>query len=97
MNATRRAAPKTTSRTPRKPPPSATPPVLADVQLLDIKACCAPGAVGATWWRDAVAAGLAPVPAVKLPRCTRWRATEVHAFWAAFAASGGRLCTKGAK
>jgi len=76
-------------RVSRKPDPSATPPGLADLQLLDIKSCCAVGGVGSSWWRDAVASGRAPAPAVKLPRCTRWRASEVHAFWAAFAENGG--------
>jgi len=73
----------------RKPAPAATPPGLADVQLLPIEACCAPGGVGTTWWRDAVAAGRAPQPVVRLPRCTRWRASDVKRFWAKFAEHGG--------
>lgn len=34
--------PRTKPKIPRKPGPAATPPALADLQLLDIKACCAP-------------------------------------------------------
>jgi len=76
---------------PRKPKPEVTPPALAEVQLLPIESCCAVGGVGLSWWRAAVAAGHAPRPAVQLPRCTRWRASEVREFWSAFAAAGGRL------
>ena len=102
LQASTRAAPATASddgkkRVPRKPRPETTPSAWVDIQLVAIEACCAPGQVGETWWRDAVARGLAPQPVVQLPRFTRWRATEVHAFWAAFAASGGRLSTKGSK
>jgi hypothetical protein len=76
------------ARTARRVKPGAdkVPPGFEDVRLLDIKACCAPGDMGATWWRSEVAAGRAPEPVVRLPRCTRWRAADVHKFWADFAA-----------
>lgn len=85
------AAPADSPASRRRAAPSDTAPGLADVQLLNVKQCCAPGQVGATWWRSRVAAGEAPQPVVQTPRCTRWRASEVREFWERFAATGGRL------
>ena len=67
---------------------SALPPELAAVALVDAKACAAVGGMSVTWWYDEVQAGRAPQPAIRAPRCTRWRMTEVRDFWERFAAQG---------
>lgn len=61
---------------------------LADVALIDASTCAAAGAMSVSWWRGEVAAGRAPKPAIRAPRCTRWRLSDVRAFWAAFAEQG---------
>lgn len=58
------------------------PVALADLALLDATACAAVGAMSVTWWQSEVAAGRAPAPAVRRPRCTRWRVADVRDFWA---------------
>lgn len=65
----------------RKPP---VPLALADVALIDAPTCAAAGSVCVSWWHEKVAAGIAPEPAFRAPRCTRWRAVEVAAFWRDF-------------
>lgn len=57
------------------------PVALADVALIDAPTCAAAGSVCVSWWHEKVAAGIAPEPAFRAPRCTRWRAVEVAAFW----------------
>ena len=61
---------------------------LADVALVDAEACAAAGAMSVSWWQAKVAAGEAPKPAVQMPRCTRWRLTDVREFWLKFAEEG---------
>lgn len=61
------------------------PPDLADVALIDAQACAAPGSMSVSWWYERVKVGAAPQPAVRAPRCTRWRLSQVKAFWIAFA------------
>lgn len=34
-----------------------------------------------SWWHEEVRTGRAPAPAVRQPRCTRWRLTDVRAYW----------------
>lgn len=60
---------------------------LAAVSLIDAKTCAAAGAMSVSWWHAEVAAGRAPAPVIRRPRCTRWRAAEVAAFWRAFASA----------
>lgn len=57
---------------------------LAAISLIDAKTCAAAGAMSVSWWHAEVAAGRAPKPVVQRPRCTRWRATDVAAYWRAF-------------
>lgn len=64
------------------------PPNLSDVALIDASTCAAAGAMSISWWHAEVAAGRAPKPAIRAPRCTRWRLADVHAFWVAFAEKG---------
>lgn len=63
-------------------------PDLAEVALIDAAACAATGAMSVSWWHAQVAAGHAPLPAVRRPRCTRWRLADVRTFWVAFAEQG---------
>lgn len=58
---------------------------LADVALIDATTCAAAGAMSLSWWHEAVRLGQAPAPAIRKPRCTRWRLSDVRAFWEAFA------------
>lgn len=64
------------------------PQVLADVSLIDAKACAAVGAMSLSWWHDEVRAGRAPQPVIREPRCTRWRLVDVRRYWEARAANG---------
>ena len=64
------------------------PPALADVALIDAPTCAATGGMSVSWWHDEVRTGRAPAPAVRQPRCTRWRLSDVVAFWQAFATKG---------
>lgn len=70
---------------------------LADMTLINAPQCAAIGNMGPIWWRRKVAEGRAPRPAVRRPRCTRWRTTEVLSFWERFAESGGSTEAKGAQ
>lgn len=63
-------------------------PDLAGVALIDAPTCAAHGQMSVSWWHEKVRIGEAPAPAVRMPRCTRWLASEVAAFWADFAAKG---------
>lgn len=54
---------------------------LTDVALIDAAACAATGSMSLSWWHAEVAAGRAPQPVIRLPRCTRWRLTDIRAFW----------------
>lgn len=61
---------------------------LAAVALIDAKTCAAPGAMSVSWWHEKVASGEAPQPAIRAPRCTRWRIKDVAEFWRTFAEQG---------
>ena len=63
----------------------ALPADLAAVALIDASTCAAAGTMSVSWWHEKVAAGIAPQPAFRAPRCTRWRAAEVAAFWRDYA------------
>lgn len=56
-----------------------------DVALVDAATAAAPGRVSISWWHERVRRGEAPAPAVRLPRCTRWRLEDVRQFWKRFA------------
>jgi predicted DNA-binding transcriptional regulator AlpA len=58
-----------------------TDPELAEVRLIDVKAAAAAGGMSISWWHEAVSQGIAPQPVFRAPRCTRWRAVDVAAFW----------------
>ena len=72
---------KTHSKSAARPLPSD----LADVALIDAPTCAAPGDMSVSWWHAEVAAGRAPKPKVRMPRCTRWLMADVRAFWIEFA------------
>lgn len=59
---------------------SAVPCGLTDVALIDAQACAAASSMSVSWWHAEVAAGRAPVPAIRKPRCTRWRLADVRAW-----------------
>lgn len=63
-----------------QPVPSA----LADVSLVDAPSAAAAGSMSVSWWHAEVAAGRAPAPVIRRPRCTRWKVVDVRAFWLAF-------------
>ena len=63
---------------------------LVDVALIDAKTAAAAGSMGVSWWHEKVATGVAPPPAFRAPRCTRWLVVDVIEFWREFARTGGR-------
>ena len=54
---------------------------LAEVALIDAPTCAAVGKMSLSWWHDQVRVGRAPQPVIRKPRCTRWRLSDVRAFW----------------
>jgi len=56
--------------------------------LIPAPACAAMGAMSESWWHAKVAKGEAPKPALRQPRCTRWRRDEVERFWRELADAG---------
>ena len=69
-----------------KPAALPLPADLADVALIDAPTCAAAGDMSVSWWHEQVRTGRAPAPAIRRPRCTRWRVADVAAFWINFAA-----------
>lgn len=59
-----------------------------DVALVDAGTSAGIGEMSVSWWYGEVAAGRAPAPVVRRPRCTRWLLRDVLAFWRDFAAEG---------
>ena len=76
--------PTLTAKTDSLPIPAA----LSSVALIDAPTCAAGGGMSVSWWHDEVRGGRAPAPAVRQARCTRWRLSDVVAFWHAFAIKG---------
>jgi len=70
------------------PPSCALPSALADVALVAGKTCAAVGDVSENWWLERVRTGEAPAPVIRQPRFTRWRLSDVRAFWIALAEAG---------
>jgi len=64
------------------------PPALADVALIDGPTCAAAGGISVSSWHALVAAGEAPAPAFRRPRCTRWTLASVRAWLIERAAHG---------
>lgn len=56
-------------------------PEIAEVRLIDGKAAAQVGGMSTSWWYEMVAKGVAPPPLFRAPRCTRWRLSDVVAFW----------------
>jgi predicted DNA-binding transcriptional regulator AlpA len=56
-------------------------PELDQVRLVDARASASAGGMSLSWWHEAVSQGIAPQPVFRAPRCTRWRAVDVAAFW----------------
>jgi predicted DNA-binding transcriptional regulator AlpA len=54
---------------------------LADVALIDAPTCAAAGDMSVSWWHDEVRTGRAPAPVIRESRCTRWRMSDVRAYW----------------
>ena len=57
------------------------PSLLEDVALIAAPACAAGGSMSVSWWHEEVRSGRAPAPVIKQPRCTRWKLSDVRAFW----------------
>lgn len=58
-----------------------TPADMSDVALLTARQCAEIGGMSLSWWHAEVQAGRAPAPVFRAPRCTRWRASDVRAYW----------------
>ncbi len=69
--------------------PPLVPTALEAVALVDARTAAAAGSMSVSWWHEAVAAGRAPFPVIRAPRCTRWRLADVRAFWQAFGSQAG--------
>lgn len=67
---------------------SDAPPALADVALIDGPTAAAAACMSLSLWHELVAAGKAPAPAFRRPRCTRWRLADVRAWLVEYAAQG---------
>lgn len=76
-----RIGPQTPGQAHPTPKAIALPTTLADVALIDAPTCAATGGMSVSWWHDEVKEGRAPQPAIRKPRCTRWRVADVRAFW----------------
>lgn len=64
------------------------PAALADVALIDGPTCAAAGGMSLSSWLDLVRQKQAPQPAIRQPRCTRWRLADVRQFLIERAARG---------
>lgn len=73
-------------KSPIKRPP--LPDTNTDVALIDLSDFAALIRMSKSWVLQEVAAGRAPQPVVRRPRCTRWKLCDVRAFAVAFAEQG---------
>lgn len=69
----------------------AVPPALADVAFVDAPTCAAAAGLSISSWHDLVREGVAPAPAFRAPRCTRWRIADVRTWLIERAVAGGTL------
>ena len=60
------------------------PGALSEVALIDARTATAGGGMSVSWWHAQVASGVAPAPAIRRPRLTRWRLSDVTKFWRDF-------------
>jgi predicted DNA-binding transcriptional regulator AlpA len=70
-----------TAKTYIQPTVRALPSDLAAVALIDASTCAAVGDMSVSWWHEEVRSGRAPAPAIRKSRCTRWRMSDVRAYW----------------
>lgn len=77
-----------TAKTDLNPAARPLPADLVGVALIDAPTCAAVGDMSVSWWHAEVAASRAPQPVIREPRCTRWRASDVRAYWAKRAEEG---------
>ena len=61
-------------------PPASLPAALGDVALIDGYTCAAAGAMSISQWHELVRQKLAPQPAIREPRFTRWRVIDVRSY-----------------
>ena len=80
-----RFGPKTSGKAHPSPSLQSLPIGVDDVRLVDAKFSSTTGGMSLSWWYEKVAAGEAPQPVHRAPRCTRWRLTDVVEFWKRFA------------
>ena len=71
-----------------KPAACPLPADLAAVALIDAPTCASVGGLSLSWWHAEVAAGRAPKPVIRQPRCTRWRLADVRDYWTQRAEQG---------
>jgi predicted DNA-binding transcriptional regulator AlpA len=81
--------PTVTDKKDQQHPPAA----LADVALIDAPRIAAAACISLSTWYALVSRGEAPQPAMRAPRCTRWRLADVRAWLAQRAELGGDAST----
>lgn len=64
---------------------NAAPTALADVALINGRTAAAAASISVSHFHDLVRQGLAPQPAFRAPRCTRWRLADVRQWLLNFA------------
>lgn len=62
------------------------PPALRHVALINGPSAAAVGSMSISWWLEQVRSGRAPRPVIQTSRCSRWKISDVEAFWAKRAA-----------
>ena len=65
-----------------------TPPVLADVALIDGPTCAAAACMALSGWHELVRTHQAPQPVIRQPRFTRWSLAQVRAWLSERATQG---------
>lgn len=68
--------------------PAGLPAELAAVALIDAPRCAQAACISVSTWHELVRRGDAPAPAMRAPRCTRWRLADVADWLRARAARG---------
>lgn len=63
------------------------PAALSDVALITGRAAAAAASISISHFHELVRQGLAPQPAIRAPRCTRWRLADVRRWLVDFAQS----------